>query len=191
MMVWLRAQVCAAVMKLLIRTHEPMPNDEAAPNLDEIAAVLGRTPSGLFILTAGDGNGAETGMLASWVQQSGFDPPSVSVAVNRKRYLNDWLAKSPRVVLNLVGESQKQYLGHFGRGFDPGQPAFEELDVARSPCGLPILADALGWMEGEVSAQAEAGDHIVYIVRIETAGAGPALETEKPWVHIRKNGLGY
>ena len=97
----------------------------------------------------------------------------------------------PRVVLNLVGESQKQFLGHFGRGFEPDQPAFEGLEVTRSKGGLPVLAEALGWMEGTVSAQADAGDHTVYIVQIEAAGAGPALETEKPWVHIRKNGLGY
>mgnify|MGYP002622560306 CR=1 FL=1 len=168
-----------------------MPNNDAATSLDAIASVLGRTPSGIFILTAGDGADAETGMLASWVQQAGFDPPAVSVAVNNKRYLNDWLAKSPRVVLNLVGESQKQYLGHFGRGFEPDQLAFEGVEVQRSPGGLPILADALGWMEGQVAAQADAGDHTVYIIHIESAGAGPALETEKPWVHIRKNGRNY
>ncbi len=40
-----------------------------------IAQVLGRIPSGIFVLTVGDDTGRETGMLASWVQQASFDPP--------------------------------------------------------------------------------------------------------------------
>ncbi len=159
--------------------------------LTQIAAVLGRTPSGLFIVTARNSAGDETGLLASWVQQAAFDPPAVTFAVNRKRYLNDWLAESPRVVLNLIGESQKQLLGHFGKGFEPGQPAFTGLDINRSPSGLPVLTAALGWLEGEVTASLEAGDHVIYLVQLSAAGSGPELETQRPWVHIRKNGLNY
>jgi len=158
---------------------------------DDIAAVLGRTPSGLFVLTARNAAGAETGMLASWVQQAGFEPPAVTVAVNRKRYINDWLAESPQVVLNLVGESQKQFLGHFGRGFEPGEPAFEGLSTAKAGNGVTALTDALGWLEGTVTSQADAGDHVVYVVEIIAASRGSELESRKPWVHIRKNGFGY
>lgn len=165
--------------------------DDASTNRDDIAAVLGRTPSGLFVLTARNAAGDETGMLASWVQQAGFEPPAVTVAVNRKRYINDWLAESPQVVLNLVGESQKQFLGHFGRGFEPGEPAFEGLNTTKAANGITALNDALGWLEGTVTSRADAGDHTVYVVEITAAGRGANLESEKPWVHIRKNGFGY
>lgn len=158
---------------------------------DAIAAVLGRTPSGLYILVAGNGEGEQTGMLASWVQQASFDPPAVTVAVNKSRYLNDWLQKSPQVVLNLVGESQKQFLGHFGRGFEPGEPAFDGITTTEASNGLPALSDALGYLEGQVTGQIDAGDHMVYVVQITGAGHGEALAGERPWVHIRKNGFGY
>ena len=59
--------------------HSP---SETVPNADAIGPVLGRTPSGVFILTASSGDGQETGMLASWVQQASFDPPAITVAVN-------------------------------------------------------------------------------------------------------------
>ncbi len=159
--------------------------------LDQIAAVLGRTPSGLFIVTARNAAGQETGLLASWVQQAAFDPPAVTVAVNRKRYLHTWLADSPRLAFNLLGESQKTFLGHFGKGFEPDEPAFEGLHIDRSPAGLPVLSDALGWMEGNVVGHLEAGDHIIYLVQLTAAKAGHDLDAHKPWVHIRKNGLGY
>ena len=49
-----------------------------------LAAALGRVPSGLFVLTARH-DGMETGMLVSWVQQAGFAPPSLTIAMARER----------------------------------------------------------------------------------------------------------
>jgi flavin reductase (DIM6/NTAB) family NADH-FMN oxidoreductase RutF len=164
---------------------------ETVPNADAIGPVLGRTPSGVFILTASDGDGQETGMLASWVQQASFDPPAVTVAVNSKRYINDWLQKSPQIALNLVGESQSVFLKHFGRGFEPDQPAFEGLKTGKAANGATVLDDALGYLAGEVTAKMEAGDHVIYQVQITAASSGDKLESEKPMVHIRKNGFNY
>jgi len=158
---------------------------------EQIGPVLGRTPSGIFILTASDGAGNETGMLASWVQQASFEPPMVTCAVNRKRYLIDWLKASPHLGLSLVGETQTQFLKHFGRGFDPDQPAFEDISVVRGKTGIPLLADALGYLEGRVEGQFDSGDHVVYLVEIIGSGALDRLESEKPMVHIRKNGFNY
>ncbi|MCA9052672.1 MAG: flavin reductase [Planctomycetaceae bacterium] len=158
---------------------------------NELGAVLGRTPSGLFILTAKGPDGSQTGMLASWVQQAAFDPPAVTVAIKKGRYLHEWLSYCPAVALSLVGETQKKFLGHFGRGFEPHEPAFEGLDVRKAENGLPVLADALGWLEGNVAERLETGDHVVYLVNLTGGGCGPQLEAEKPWVHIRKNGFNY
>jgi len=170
-------------------TEQPSPAGQA--DRDTIGSVLGRTPSGVFILTAADSAGNETGMLASWVQQASFDPPMVSVAVNNKRYLKQWLDDSPRMALSLVGESQLRLLKHFGKGFAPGEAAFDGLTVSRGQTGLLVLPDALGFLEGTVAGQVAAGDHTVYLLEITSAGKGDALATEKPMVHIRKNGFNY
>ncbi|WP_166830322.1 flavin reductase family protein [Thalassoroseus pseudoceratinae] len=165
--------------------------EETTAELETIGRVLGRTPSGVFILTATDGEGHATGMLASWVQQASFNPPAVTMAVNKSRYLNDWLTKSPHVVLNLVGASQTSYLKHFGKGFEPDQPAFEGIDTADTAHNVPALAGALGYLVGKVSNKIESGDHVVYLVEIESAHAGEKIDEDKPMVHIRKNGFHY
>ncbi len=157
----------------------------------ELALVLGRVPSGLFIATARSASGEETGMLASWVQQAGFEPPTITVAVKTKRYLNDWLGTAPRLAVCVIGESQKELLSHFGKGFEPDEPAFEGLTIARTGSGLPVLTDCLGWLAGDVIGHVDAGDHVVYVVKLSEAGRGLRLDDEKPWVHIRRNGLGY
>ncbi len=156
-----------------------------------LAGVLGRLPSGLFIVTAATGDGRETGFLASWVQQASFEPPMVTVAVNVKRFIHDWLASSPLLALNLVGDGQKEFLKHFGAGFEPDQPAFEGLQVVRGRTGVPLLAEALGSLEGRVVSQMLTGDHIIYGMEVLDARFGAAFESLQPWVHIRKNGLRY
>jgi flavin reductase (DIM6/NTAB) family NADH-FMN oxidoreductase RutF len=82
-------------------------------------------------------------------------------------------------------------LKHFGAGFGPDEPAFVGIPIARSPGGLPVLTDALGYLEGRVTGQLDAGDHVVYAAEIVAAGAGPELGTVAPWVHLRKSGFGY
>lgn len=163
-----------------------------APDLQEpIASVLGRTPSGLFILTVGNRAGQETGLLASWVQQVSFDPPMLTVAVNVKRYVNGWLEERPVLGLNLIAEAQTQFLKHYGAGFAPDEPAFEGIAHTRSPGGLPMLTEALGWMEGTVRDKWTVTDHVLYAVEITAAQRGSGFSERQPYVHIRKNGFRY
>ncbi|GAB4138061.1 MAG: hypothetical protein Tsb009_05960 [Planctomycetaceae bacterium] len=161
------------------------------PSPEAIALVLGRIPSGLSILTASDGEGRETGMLASWVQQASFEPPAITIAVHQKRYLNDWLREGAHVAVSLLAESNSNYLKHFGKGFEPEEPAFDGLQIDRSPAGIPVLTDTLGYLEGRVTGHFTPGDHVIYGIEVTAAAVGPLLETGKPFVHLRKNGLGY
>lgn len=150
--------------------------------------VLGRVPSGIFILTIGTGSRA-TGMLASWVMQAGFEPPTVSVAVKQGRYVCDWLTAGEPFVLNLVGESQKEFLKHFGKGFAPDEPAFEGLKVSHCARGVPVLSDAIGHMECEPIGHVDSGDHRVFLAKVVR---GKMNEKDgKPMIHIRTSGARY
>jgi flavin reductase (DIM6/NTAB) family NADH-FMN oxidoreductase RutF len=153
----------------------------------QLAAVLGRVPSGLFVLTLRHKND-ETGMLASWVMQAGFEPPMVTVAVKRGRYVEQWLSDGAAFVLNLLAEDQKSLLAHFGRGFEPGEPAFNGLSVNRTHAGLPTLADALGHLECHPKRHIDSGDHRIFLAEVS---AGHLAGEGEPYIHIRKNGLRY
>ncbi len=154
-----------------------------------LAAALGRIPSGLFILTVRDGD-RTTGMLASWVQQAGFAPPMVTVALRKERYVADWARRSGRFVLNQVPAGNKHLLRHFGRGFEPGELAFEGLALVRpdEPAG-PVLAESLAFMVVSVAGEVAGGDHVVMLGQIIDgdliAGDG------EPMIHIRRTGLHY
>jgi len=127
-------------------------------------------------------------MLASWVQQAGFEPPMVTVAVKKERPIADLIRRSNRFVLNLLAEGDTQAMfRHFGRGFAPGEPAFEGLDVEMIDCGVR-LTDTLADLSCELSGELPTGDHIILAGTVVDARAA---DTGKPYVHLRKTGLSY
>ena len=149
--------------------------------------VLGRVPSGLFVLAARQGE-EETGMLASWVMQAGFEPPMVSVAVRKDRYVADWLTAGTPFVLNILAQEQKSLLAHFGRGFAPGEPAFNGLSLQRTGHGLAVLIGALGHLECVPHSHLDSSDHRIFLAEV----TGGSLQAEgHPAVHVRKTGAHY
>jgi flavin reductase (DIM6/NTAB) family NADH-FMN oxidoreductase RutF len=149
---------------------------------------LGRVPSGLFILTVRRGDRA-TGMLASWVQQAGFRPPMLTVAVRHDRYVADWIAGSGRFALNQVRAGQKRLIQHFARGFLPEAAAFEGLHLRADAQGGPVLAEALASHEAAGAAAWAGGDHRIFLARVVAGGLlDPAAE---PMLHVRHNGSHY
>lgn len=163
--------------------------DDAAR--DAIGSLLGRVPSGVFVLSIGDGEGRETAMLASWVQQASFAPPLVSVAINRDRWFCGWVVAGAPAALSIVASGQKEWLKRFGKGFGPEEPAFEGVEVTRGARGVSRLSDCLGALEGRIVSVHDAGDHRLALVEIESAVAGRQSADVPPMVHLRKNGFRY
>ncbi len=153
----------------------------------QLASALGRIPSGLFILTARHGD-QETGMLASWVQQCSFQPPQVSVALQRDRGVVAWLTDGAVFTLNILDDTQTDMIAHFGKGFALGQPAFTGLEVERPGEGGPVLAEALAYLVCRVAGRCPAGDHDLFVGHVI---AGRLLGEGHPMVHVRKSGLHY
>jgi flavin reductase (DIM6/NTAB) family NADH-FMN oxidoreductase RutF len=148
---------------------------------------LGRIPSGIYILTLRHGDDS-TGMLASWAMQAGFEPPMFTVAVRLGRYVVDWIADEAEVALNIVGESQKELLGHFGRGFKPGEWAFEDVPLVERSAGAPVLSEGVGYLDGQLRGAIDSGDHRIFLFE---ATAGALLGDEAPMTHVRKSGGHY
>jgi flavin reductase (DIM6/NTAB) family NADH-FMN oxidoreductase RutF len=155
-------------------------------SIEGIGQALAKIPSGCCILTCAAADD-ETGMLASWVQQASFDPPMITLALNKARYANTLVERARRFTLNIVGENPTPMFRHFGSGFGPGEPAFDGLKVARTDHGAE-LSDAIAHLACEVTAVQSAGDHQIYLARVVRGGVtGDA----RPYVHIRKSGLSY
>src|SRR5262245_25396562 len=131
---------------------------------ESLSTALGRIPSGLFVLTARNGD-AETAMLGSWVQQCSFEPPQITVAINKDRDMLHWLTEGAAFVVNVIPEGGKAIVAHFGKGFELGESAFEGLDVRRDGETPPVLTAAHAYLVCRVAGRVEVGDHVLVIGR--------------------------
>ena len=104
---------------------------------DELARALGRVPSGIFVLTCRDDE-RDYAMLASWVQQASFEPPSVSVAIASGRPIGQLLADSRPFVLNVLGEEQQNLMRQFVRPAAEGQDPFDGCPIERTAGGVSV-----------------------------------------------------
>ena len=165
-----------------------MPDLDLFQPLDPLAA-LGRLPSGIYILTARNPDSTQsTGMLASWVQQAGFQPPMLTVAVGKDRFVLDWIRTTGRFALNQVPAGRKDLLKHFGKGFGPDEPAFVGLEkVSERPI---VLADASTFLEVETRNEVLSGDHVILLCEVVGGGVRSGGEVE-PMIHVRRSGSNY
>ena len=155
---------------------------------EPLMQALGRVASGLYIVTTGSGADA-TGFLGSWIMQAGFEPPALTVAVHRDRAVLGALRESGHFCVSVLASSSMDLVGHFARGFKPGEDAFVGLDTELTDGGVPYLADAHAYLSCKLLGEATWSDHVILCGEV-LAGDCRSLE-EDPATHIRKNGLRY
>lgn len=154
--------------------------------LDTIGAAVGRVASGCFVLTT-QHSGKSNGLLVSWVQQAAFEPPMITACIKHGRPAAELVRGSGRFVLNVIGPDPAPMFKHFAKGFSAEEDSFAGLDVAPSDYG-PLITSCVAHLACNVRQMVTAGDHDVCIAEV-TAAASQG--SERPYVHIRKNGLSY
>jgi len=154
---------------------------------DHIGKGLGRIVSGVGIITTLDKD-QPGAMLASWFQQASFSPPMISVAIKKGRMVSEIVKSSKKFVLNLLHTGQKNMLAHFGKGFEPGEDPFKGVATEKLKTGVPVLKEALCFLECELRDVVTAGDHQIFLGEVVYAGTE---EEGSPMVHLRRNGFNY
>ncbi|MBF2006294.1 MAG: diflavin flavoprotein [Chlorogloeopsis fritschii C42_A2020_084] len=135
---------------------------------NDLERALGRLSSGLYIMTARKGD-VKSAMLASWVMQASMNPLGVAVAVAKDRAIESLLHVGDRFVLNVLEEDNYQSLmKHFLKRFSPGADRFAGIKTYSASNGCPILADALAYMECEVTMRMECSDHWIIYSNVQT-----------------------
>jgi flavin reductase (DIM6/NTAB) family NADH-FMN oxidoreductase RutF len=150
--------------------------------------VLGRVPTGLFIVTAENG-GQRAAFLSSWVCQAGFMPPAISVGIKQDRPIMRQMARGAMLCVNQLAKGDNKIMARFARGFEIGEDPFAGSEIARTTNNVPYLPDALGYMECRVMRILEPStEH--NLIACEVIG-GKMLREGEPWVHVRKSGDHY
>jgi flavin reductase (DIM6/NTAB) family NADH-FMN oxidoreductase RutF len=157
------------------------------PDPTSIATALGRIPSGLFIVTTRLGE-ERLGFLGSLVQQIGFEPPTVCIAMAKDRQQSTSFAEAGRFALSILDEQSAGLRSVFLKRLPEGQSPFDGLSVGQAASGTPVLLDALAWIDCVIVARHDTADHVVFFGEVVEA---QVMRAGRPHVHVRKNGLAY
>ncbi len=157
---------------------------EALKGKEIIGQAIGRIASGVYILTAEDGN-TKAGMLASWVMQTGFEPPTISAALHPDREVYQIIEKTGRFTLNVISKENHGLMKAFSK-YSPEQ--FEQVTSTSTYCGIQ-LKDAIASLDCVVKQQVHVTDHVLLVAEVVSS---TMLQTNlEPMTHLRKSGFTY
>ena len=131
--------------------------------------VLQKFPLPVAVITVGRG-GAENGLTVSWLCPASFDPPQVMFAADRLHYSMDFLRSTRNFTVNVLREGQQRIAGHFARQSMTQEDKLESVPTRESQTGAAILTEALSYLDCEVIAMYEAGDHVIVVGAVVDAG---------------------
>jgi flavin reductase (DIM6/NTAB) family NADH-FMN oxidoreductase RutF len=160
----------------------------ATEKREGIGKALGRVASGVYVVTVVD-EGQPSGMLATWVSQTSFKPPMVSLAVNKERGILNAVKVGSGLTINILGKENHDIFKAFAKPHQENLNRFEGIKLSASHNGCAAFADAVAYLECVVESLVDAGDHCLAVARI-TGGALQHADAE-PMVHLRKNGFQY
>lgn len=151
-----------------------------------VGPALGKISSGIYITTAWR-DARPLGMLSSFVEQAGFEPPMLSLAVGKGRALLDALDPGATFGVNVVSRGGARLLKPFSSP-DVADP-FAAIAWSEGPAGIPRLDDAMAVLACVVRGSMDAGDHVLLLAEVVD---GQLIDPEAdPMVRVRSNGFSY
>ncbi len=139
-------------------------------------SILRRFASGVAVVTTLDGE-RPWGTTVNSFSSVSLHPPLVLVAFDRRRRIVEGLRRTGRYVVNVLGEDQQSLSDCFAGGPSPESgtsPGREDLCGAAwhtGEIGLPVLDAAIATLECTIVDIHPAGDHDLYIARVDRAEA--------------------
>ena len=143
---------------------------EAAPvSPAQMRNALGHFASGVTVLTAVTAEGP-IGFTCQSFSSLSLDPPLVALAPARSSQTWSRLRDIGRFCVNVLAEGQDAVSQNFARS---GTDKFAGVRWTPSAHGSPVLDDVVAWIDGELWAEYDGGDHTIVVARVLDLGAAP------------------
>jgi 3-hydroxy-9,10-secoandrosta-1,3,5(10)-triene-9,17-dione monooxygenase reductase component len=125
--------------------------------------VLGHFPTGVTVVTATTGDGPVGLAVGSFFSVS-LDPPLVAFCAAKTSASYPKIEAAGHFVVNVLAEDQEDISRVFAsKGIDK----FAGIGYRPSPGGgAPVLSGVLAWVDCEIDAVHEAGDHWIVVGRV-------------------------
>ena len=130
---------------------------------------LGHFASGVTVVTAVTEDGP-IGFTCQSFSSLSLDPPLVTFAPARTSQTWPRVQEIGRFCVNVLAEGQDAVSQNFAQS---GVDKFEGVRWRPSAHGAPVLDDVVAWIDAELWAEYDGGDHTLVVARVLDLGADP------------------
>lgn len=129
---------------------------------------LGRFATGVTVVTAFSEQDGPVGMTANSFSSVSLDPPLILWCAAKSSRRFQYFDAAPRFAVHVLRAEQASVGSAFARNAD----AFAETEWRLNEHGVPLLDGCLARFECAQAAAHDAGDHVIFIGRVERARVG-------------------
>jgi flavin reductase (DIM6/NTAB) family NADH-FMN oxidoreductase RutF len=136
--------------------------------------LLGYFATGVTVVTTidrrPDGSEVPWGTTVNAFSSLSLDPPLVMMAIGRERSIHPIIRAVNTFAVNVLAEDAQALSDCFaGAPVTPSRAEFCGASYHAGALGLPILDDAVAAFECRVQSVHDAGDHSIFVGRVEAA----------------------
>lgn len=140
----------------------------------EFRTTLGHFATGVTVVTMQRENEAY-GITVNAFMSVSLKPPLVAIAIDERANAHPTLLESDRFGVSILSEHQEEISNLFAGYPTDAVAEFVEVD------GVPLIDGAIGHLVCRITAQHEAGDHTIFVGRVEHL----AYEQGNPLLYYR------
>jgi flavin reductase (DIM6/NTAB) family NADH-FMN oxidoreductase RutF len=146
------------------------------PDGDDLRSLMRLFPVGVCVVGV-DFEGDRIAVTVGSLVSLSLRPPLVGISIGRDLALHELLRRAGSFGVSILRGDQEDVALRFARGVPP-IALWEGVATRAGATGAPLLANALAWIECEVRAAYEVGDHTLFVgevVAVEEGSSAPGL----------------
>jgi flavin reductase (DIM6/NTAB) family NADH-FMN oxidoreductase RutF len=133
--------------------------------LSDISALFHRLSYGVYVVGVSAGDRRD-GFTAAWVMQASFDPLLLALSINPSNASYELLHAGGGFTVNVLKQGQLELTRRFGTRSGRNEDKLAGIRWRPGRTGAPILEQALGYLDCELSGRHRAGDHELVLGRV-------------------------
>ena len=163
---------------------EPTPVDSK-----QFRQVMRKFATGVTVLTVRDGERIH-GMTANAFTSVSLDPMLALACIAKNTVTHEMVLRAGIFAVNILSESQREWARRFAHQVTAPSNPFADIAYHFAATGSPILDDGIAYLDCHVIAAHDAGDHTIFVGRVQAAGFGNTQD-ENPllWFNGRYTSL--
>lgn len=154
--------------------------------------VFWKMPSGLYAVGSCSADGARRNMMTlNWATQVASDPKLLGIAVEKEALTHELIADRRVFALNLIDRDDRAIVRKFTKPVevDTAARTLNGFAYHDGHTGVPILDEAVGYLECEVRHEVDTGSHTFFVG--EVVAAAFQRDEETPVLRMEDTRMNY